>query len=231
MQQWSFNHICFEGVIGAGKTSLCQLLAERFNGKSVLEKVEENPFLSRFYKDRSAFAFQTQLWFLLARYKQLSEELLQQDLFHSVVFSDYMLAKDRIFAQINLDENELSLYSALAEVLDKKVPRPEVVIYLQASTDVLLQRIEKRGRPFEFNMDRGYIESLNEAYNHFFFHFTECPLLIINTNEIDFVSQTEDLDTIIDQIVRVKTGTQYFQPPAPIDKRKLHDLKKESPAK
>lgn len=228
MHKWPFNHICIEGVIGAGKTSLCQLLSEQCDGKVVLEKVEENPFLSRFYKNRSAYAFQTQLWFLLARFKQLSEELVQQDLFHSMVFADYMLAKDRIFAQINLDENELMLYSALAEVLDKKVPRPELVIYLQASTDVLLQRIEKRGRPFEFNMDRSYIESLNEAYNHFFFHFEDCPLLIINTNEIDFVAATEDLDTIIEQIMAIRSGVQYFQPPTALDRQRFKEQKRNS---
>lgn len=164
-----FNYLCIEGVIGAGKTSLSYLLAERFNARTVLEEAEENPFLAKFYTDRRMFAFQTQLWFLVSRYKQLSMMIAQQDLFHQVTISDYIFAKDRIFANVNLDEDELILYNQLSRVMESSIAQPDLVVYLQASTDVLLKRIEKRGRAYEYNMDRDYIDLLNQAYNHFFF--------------------------------------------------------------
>lgn len=206
------SYLCIEGVIGAGKTTLCKLVAEEFNARPVLEYAEENPFLSSFYQDRSSHAFQTQLWFLLSRYRQLTETFMQQDLFHSCTVSDYMFAKDRIFAAVNLDENELALYNTIAALLEREIPRPEFVVYLQASTDVLLERIEKRGRPFEQNMDRRYIDTLNQAYNHFFFHYTRSPLLIINTNDIDFVNNRRDFDELVGQIFQTRTGTNYYHP-------------------
>ncbi|MDG5816937.1 deoxynucleoside kinase [Chitinispirillales bacterium ANBcel5] len=206
------NYLCIEGVIGAGKTSLCKSLSEIFDARQVLEEVDENPFLSGFYKDRNSFAFQTQLWFLLSRYKQLSVMVAQQDLFHKITMSDYLFAKDRIFANINLKDDELSLYNNIARVLETSIPKPDLVVYLQASTDVLLKRIEKRGRKFEFNMDPEYIDTLNEAYNHYFFHYTSSPLLIINTNDIDFVNEIGDLQELIDQIVSVKSGSHYYHP-------------------
>jgi deoxyadenosine/deoxycytidine kinase len=206
------SYLCIEGVIGAGKTTLCKLLAERFNARPVLEYAEENPFLSSFYQDRHSHAFQTQLWFLLSRYRQLTETFIQQDLFHSSTVSDYMFAKDRIFATVNLDENELALYNTIAALLEREIPRPDFVVYLQASTDVLLERIEKRGRSFEFNMDRQYIDTLNQAYNHFFFHYTRSPLLIINTNDIDFVNNHRDFEDLVDQILQTRTGSNYYHP-------------------
>ena len=206
------NYLCIEGVIGVGKTSLCNLLNERFDARQVMEEVDENPFLSRFYADRNAFAFQTQLWFLLSRYKQLSVMVAQQDLFHQLTLSDYVFAKDRIFASINLKDDELLLYNNIARVLEASTPRPDLIVYLQASTDVLLKRIEKRGREFEFNMDPDYIDTLNQAYNHFFFHYTASPLLIINTNDIDFVKDINDLQELINQIVSVKSGTHFYHP-------------------
>jgi deoxyguanosine kinase len=204
--------IAVEGVLGAGKTELCTFLAEQCNSCLVLDGVDENPFLPKFYKNRSLHAFQTQLWFLLSRYKQLSDTLLQQDLFRDGVVIDYLFAKDRIFAAINLDENEFSLYNAIARILDKDVPRPDYVVYLQASTETLLKRIEKRGRPFEFNMDFHYIDAINRAYNHFFFHYTASPLLIINTNAIDFVNNEKEREEVIDQILAGKPGSNYYQP-------------------
>jgi deoxyguanosine kinase len=206
------NYLCIEGVIGAGKTSLCNLLARRFDGRIILEEAEENPFLQKFYTDRGSYAFQTQLWFLVSRYKQLSVMLAQQDLFYQATISDYMFAKDRIFATINLQEDEYNLYNSIARVMESSIPRPDLVVYLQASTDVLLRRIEKRGRPFEFNMDPQYLDALNQAYNHFFFHYSASPLLIINTNEIDFVNSNDDLEELVEQIVNVRTGTNFFQP-------------------
>jgi deoxyguanosine kinase len=204
--------LCIEGVIGVGKTSLCHLLRRRFDARLVLEAAEENPFLSKFYVDRKSYAFQTQLWFLVSRYRQLSETFVQQELFTDVTITDYMFAKDNIFASINLDENELALYNTISKNLQRDVARPDFVVYLQASTDVLLHRIEKRGRSFEFNMDPEYLALLNEAYNHYFFHYTQSPLLIINTSDIDFVEYEADLDDIVNQIITTKTGTNFYAP-------------------
>lgn len=208
-------------MIGVGKTSLACLLAEQFEARTVLEKVRDNPFLPKFYKDRKTNAFQTQLWFLLSRYRQLSDELLQQDLFHCATVSDYMFAKDRIFAAINLDEDELALYDNVAGVLESHVPKPDLVIYLQASTDVLLRRIRARGRVFEGNMDPEYLEVINKAYNQFFFHYSDSPVLVINTSEIDFVHSALDLDEIIKQIGEVKPGVTFFQPMKTEDRIKI----------
>lgn len=206
------NYLCIEGVIGAGKTSLCELLARRFDARLVLEEVQDNPFLPKFYSNRKAYAFQTQLWFLVSRYKQLSVMVAQQDLFHQVTLSDYTFVKDRIFANITLEEHELALYNTIAPVMETGVPRPDLVVYLQASTEVLLKRIDKRGRAYEFNMDEEYIELLNQAYNHFFFHYVASPLLVINTNDIDFVNDSDDLDELVTQILKVKSGTNYYHP-------------------
>ncbi len=206
------NYICIEGVIGAGKTSLVKMLSERVNGRTVFEQAEENPFLSRFYRNRTSFAFQTQLWFLLSRYRQLTEEFLQQDLFHTITIADYMFDKDRIFASANLDENELALYQTVEGILQKDVPKPDFVVYLQASTEVLMKRIEKRGRPYEINMDEEYIAQLNETYNQFFFHYSDSPLLIVNTNDIDFVHRPSDFEEIVNEMAVTKSGSHYFHP-------------------
>jgi deoxyadenosine/deoxycytidine kinase len=206
------NYLCIEGVIGAGKTTLSRILSERFDGRIVLEEAEENPFLAKFYTERRIYAFQTQLWFLVSRYKQLSGMVGQQDLFHQVTISDYIFAKDRIFANINLEEDELGLYNSVSRVMETSIPKPDLVVYLQTSTDVLLKRIEKRGRAYEYNMDPQYLDILNKAYNHFFFHYTSTPLLIINTNNIDFVHNENDKEEIIEQIVNAKAGTYYYQP-------------------
>jgi deoxyguanosine kinase len=204
--------LAIEGVIGAGKTELCKILAQRLNGRLILEEAEENPFLSKFYKNRSTFAFQTQLWFLVSRYKQLTESLYQQDLFHEITLADYLFDKDKIFASINLDENEFSLYNTVAGILEKDIPKLDYVVYLQATTDVLLKRIEKRARPYEFNMDYSYIDTVSKAYNNFFFHYSDSPLLIINTSNIDFVENADDREEVIEQILDVKAGSNYYQP-------------------
>jgi deoxyadenosine/deoxycytidine kinase len=206
------RYMSIEGVIGAGKTTLCGMLGQQLNGQVVLEQAEENPFLSKFYQSRSDFAFQTQLWFLLSRHKQLSEAFMQQELFSSVTIADYIFAKDRIFAAINLDENELALYDVIAKNLTRDAIKPDYVVYLQVSTDTLLKRIQKRARPFEYNMDRNYIQTLNDAYNHFFFHYNDTPLLIINTSEVDFVADSKTFEEILSQIVLAKPGVNYYQP-------------------
>lgn len=205
-------YLCVEGVIGVGKTSLCDLLEKTFNARVIRELAEENPFLTNFYHNRKSYAFQTQLWFLLSRYRQMSEIFAQQDLFHYGTVSDYMFAKDKIFASINLDENELVLYNNISNIIEQGIPQPDFVIYLQASTDVLMERIESRGRPYEKNMDYMYVDNLNKAYNHFFFHYTSSPLLIINTNEIDFVNNSDDMEEIVRQMSITKTGCNYYHP-------------------
>ncbi len=215
----NISYLCIEGVIGAGKSTLTAMIAERFGGLAVYEDAENNPFLSAFYSDRVNMAFQTQLWFLLSRYRQLTGGVEQQDLFAGFTVSDYMFAKDAIFAGVNLDENEFPLYSEVAKTLSRKVPKPDFVIYLQASTNTLLRRIEKRGRTYESDMDRQYIETLNEAYNHFFFHYTESPLLIINTDNLDFVANDSDFDEILDQLSLTKWGSSYYCPPAEQDRQ------------
>jgi deoxyguanosine kinase len=208
----TIKNMSVEGVLGVGKTALCRILGQRMDAQLICEEGEENPFLPKFYKSRKSFAFQTQLWFLLSRYRQLTEAFLQLDLFHDVSIFDYMFAKDKIFASVNLDENELALYNRLVSILDERVPVPDYVVYLQASTDVLLKRIEKRGRPFESNIDRDYLDQLNQAYNHFFFHYTDSPLLIINTNDIDFVGNDADREELLLEICKARAGSNFFQP-------------------
>lgn len=217
------NFLAIEGVIGVGKTSLCELLGQNWNGRLVLEEIDGNPFLPKFYEDRQGYAFQTQIWFLLNRYRQVSETVVQQDMFHRITISDYLFAKDRIFANINLDDDELRLYNLVAGILEAQISRPDLVVYLQASSEVLLRRIAKRGRPYEFNMDPTYIELLNEAYNHFFFHYDRTPLLVINTDMIDFESDRRDLEEIAEQIVKAPPGVTYYQPMRTRDKAAIRD--------
>lgn len=205
------RYIAVEGPIGVGKTSLARILAGVFKAKLVLEEVEKNPFLDRFYEDRGKYAFQTQLFFLLSRYKQ-QRELLQGSLFDEGVVSDYILQKDKIFAYINLDDDELQLYEALFRLLGAKIPRPDLVIYLQAKPDVLMQRIRKRSIDFEKNISLDYLKTLSEAYNEFFFHYVETPLLVINTSEIDFVESPKDLEHLIKEIRSIKRGVQHYIP-------------------
>jgi deoxyguanosine kinase len=219
----SINFLAIEGVIGVGKTSFCRILAEAWNGRQVLEAANENPFLPKFYEDRKMYAFQTQAWFLLSRYKQLSEIVAQQDLFHAVTVSDYIFAKDRIFANVNLSDDELALYHRIIGALETQVPRADAVVYLQASNDVLMRRIQKRGRPYEANMDPEYIRLLNDAYNHFFFHYSDSPLLVVNTDDIDFVNEPDDQAEIMEQIVKIKPGVTYYRPLYAKDKAAIRE--------
>jgi len=206
------HYIAVDGVIGAGKTTLATLLSERLNADLVLEQFEINPFLDKFYKDRRRYAFQTQIFFLVNRYIQ-QQNLLQANLFKPYLVSDYIFEKDRIFASINLEGDELKLYETLASQLEKNILKPDLVIYLQSSVDRLMENIRKRDRAFERNIQRSYIEQLNEAYNHFFFAYKTTPLLIVNTNEIDFLNNKEDLDNLIELIFREdRAYVEYYSP-------------------
>jgi deoxyadenosine/deoxycytidine kinase len=205
------RYLVIEGPIGVGKSSLTNILSSRLEARRVMEVVEENPFLASFYADRVKYAFQTQMFFLLSRFRQ-QQELFQQDLFSKVTVSDYLFAKDRIFAALTLDPNELTLYERVFEALSPRVTRPDLVIYLQARTDVLLTRIKKRGRDFERRFDADYLESLCRAYNDFFFHYVDTPLLVVNTSDIDFVNNPVDLEDLLQVIRQTRKGTVHYQP-------------------
>ena len=204
------GYIAIEGVIGVGKTTLATILAEKLGAQLQVEEVEENPFLARFYGDMRGYAFQTQIFFLLSRYRQ-QVELAQASLFTQKVVSDYIFAKDRIFAYINLNDDELALYERLVKILEKDIAKPDVVIYLQASTDQLMERIRKRGRPFEKNMPRNYIDTLNRAYNHFFFHYDETPLVMVNTDSLDLPRSPEHIGRLVEVINSHRRGTVYYR--------------------
>ncbi|MEJ2054633.1 MAG: deoxynucleoside kinase [Calditrichaceae bacterium] len=203
--------IAVEGVIGAGKTTLADKLSKTMGATVILEEFEQNPFLEEFYIDPQRYAFQTQIFFLLSRFRQM-QELHQINLFQQKIVSDYLFAKDRIFATLNLSEKEIKLYDGIARLMEKEVPVPELVIYLQASTQHLMDNIYKRGRSYEKNMDRDYIDALNEMYNQFFFHFDRAPLLVINTDEIDFKNSEKDYQDILVEINHHQTGTRYYVP-------------------
>jgi deoxyguanosine kinase len=212
MKDKEHRYIAIEGPIGVGKTSLAQILARELNGRLILEKAEENPFLPRFYHHRELYAFQTQLFFLLSRYQQ-QQELFQLDLFSRNTISDYLFAKDQIFASINLvKEEEFTLYQQIQKLLQGQISTPDLVIYLQAEPRTLFQRIKKRGREFEKEIEEEYLQILIENYNQFFFNYHSSPLLIIQTNDIDFVQSREVLDDFLKQIRQMKSGIQYYNP-------------------
>jgi deoxyadenosine/deoxycytidine kinase len=206
-----FRYIIIEGPIGVGKTSLARLLADVFNARCVLEKPEENPFLPQFYQDRGKYAFQTQLFFLVSRFQQ-QRELIQLDLFNQVTLCDYLFAKDRLFASLNLDDHELALYDQIFQLLHGQIPSPDLVIYLQAKPDVLLHRVRTRNLTHEKEMDFDYLKKVIEAYNYYFFHYDQTPLLVVDTSEIDFVKKKEDLNQLIREIRQMRKGTWYFIP-------------------
>ena len=205
-----FRHVAVEGPIGVGKTSLVQLLAERFEGVMVLEDIT-NPFLPSFYEGRAGAAFQVQIYFLLSRFQQ-QREIAQMNLFQRLVVADYSFPKDRIFAYLNLDDTDLRVYEKLYPVLEHEVPKPDLVIYMQASVPVLVERIKRRARDFERTIESEYLERLSEAYSYYFFHYRETPLLVVNTDEIDFVNNQSDLDAFVEQIMRSRRGTQVYVP-------------------
>lgn len=206
------KYICIEGVIGAGKTSLAKRLTDKYNSRFIKEEFEINPFLEKFYDNRKKFAFQTQMFFLVNRYKQ-HQFLNHEELFHEYIISDYVFDKDRIFASINLSNEELKLYDTLFNSLNKEIRKPDLVVYLQANVDRLISNIKKRGRRMEKHIAKDYLAELSEAYNNYFFKYSNTPLLIVNTNEIDFVNNDADFENLCNAIFREDRGfMEYFNP-------------------
>ncbi|MCH7823410.1 MAG: deoxynucleoside kinase [Acidobacteria bacterium] len=205
-----WNYIAFEGPIGVGKTSLVTLLSERLEAVRLLEDVS-NPFLESFYDEVPGAAFQAQLFFLLSRYRQLTEAA-QGELFQQLTLADHTFQKDRIFAYLTLSDSELMLYERLWSLLAPQLPKPDMVVYLQGSTDVLMQRVQRRKRAEETGLSHAYLDEVNQAYAHYFYHYQETPLLVINTSEIDFVAVEADLDDLIAQINSMETGTRVYVP-------------------
>ena len=212
------NYIVIEGPLGVGKTSLAVKLAERINGQTLLENTEDNPFLDKFYQNPRRYAFQIQMFFLLRRY-QHSMEISQKGLFKSAVVSDYLFDKDRIFARTNLDDNEFWLYEQLFQLLKKRIPPPDLVIFLQANTEILMQRIRKRDMEYERAINFKYLDEINQAFNDFFFHYTDAPMLVVNASNIDFVNIPEDFEDLVNEIRKIKSGTQYYIPMSSKKKR------------
>ena len=194
-----------------GKTSLAKMLADEFQARTVFERVEDNPFLPKFYKSRETYAFQNQTFFLLNRYQQQTD-LAQQDLFNQNTVADYLFAKDQIFASLTLSAEELSLYQQIYALLNTRVPKPDLVVYLQARPEVLYKRIKKRDKKYERGVTFEYLSEVAQAYNQFFFHYDETPLLVVNTSEIDFVSSSKDLADLIKEINSMGSGTQHYIP-------------------
>ena len=212
MSSSHIKYIAIEGVIGAGKTTLAKMLAKKIGANLVLESYEDNPFLEKFYKNPRRYALHTQMYFLMSRYKQLLE-LRQDDLFHEYIVADYIFEKDKIFAYLNLADDELELYERMVSFIERNLKKPDLVIYLQSTVDRLMANISKRGRTAEKNMSETYISDLNEAYNYFFFRFKASRVMIVNATEMDFVNNEKDFNDLIAEILKPEHGNiEYFNP-------------------
>lgn len=207
MENWEY--IAIEGVIGVGKTTLAKFLSQEYNTKLVLEDIDGNPFLPQFYEDPERYAFPTQIFFLLSRYNEL-RNLTNRELFSRRIISDYTFDKDRIFAFVNLEKREKSLYERIYNLLDKDIIKPNLVVYLQASLDTLMERIRGRGRSYERRIEEDYIKLLIRSYNEYFFHFQKSPVLIVNSNEFDFLNEPSHLKLLKNEIASIKSGINYL---------------------
>ena len=205
-----FHYIAVEGPIGVGKTSFVEMLSAQLTANKIMEDIN-NPFLKEYYRDVPGAAFQTQLFFLLTRYQQ-QQKLQQADLFQQTIVCDYIFQKDKIFAYLNLSDSELLIYEKLYALLESTVPRPDLVIYLQADSDVLMQRIKKRNMDYEKSISRDYLKELTQAYNYFFFHYKLSSLLVINTSDIDFEEKPADMQDLVKMIRTMGKGTKYYVP-------------------
>lgn len=205
------DFIVVEGPIGVGKTTLAKRLARSFGSDVLLEGADENPFLQRFYQDPRSAALQTQLFFLFQRARQI-QELRQADMFQPVRVADFIMEKDRLFAELTLDEDEFNLYQQVYEHVTVDAPVPDLVIYLQAPVDVLIKRVGKRGRQYERHLDAAYLERIVESYTRFFYDYAQSPLLIVNAAELDLVSNDADYQLLLEQIHRTRSGRHYFNP-------------------
>lgn len=208
---YSPDYIAIEGVIGVGKTTFSKMISDELGARLLNEEVFENPFLVDYYKNKKRFAFSCQLFFLISRFQQ-QQQLMIRDLFSEKIVSDYLYAKDSIFASITLSERELVLYDKIAPILIENIPKPDLAIYLQASTPILLERIKKRNYPFEKTIDSDYIELINKAYDYYFFNYTETPLLVVKTDNIDFVNNPDHFKDLIEQISKPLMGKKYYTP-------------------
>jgi deoxyguanosine kinase len=205
------GYIAIEGPIGVGKTSLAQALGLRLGARIVLEDTDSHPVIARFYQDPEKYAFPVQLYFLLTRYNQ-QRQLAQQDLFAQATVTDYLLAKDRIFARLNLDPDELVLYEGVYRLLDGQLAKPDLVVYIRARVEVLAERLRKRNRTFERHISLEYLERVSSAYRDFFFYYDETPLLVVDSSEIDFVADPGDLEDLLREIDRTGAGSHYYVP-------------------
>jgi len=205
--------VAIEGPIGVGKTTLAKRLAQTFNRQTLLEEAEHNPFLERFYKNPKQFALATQLFFLFQRARQI-EDIRQGDLFAPARVSDFLIAKDRLFAKLNLDSDEFALYEKVYSQLALDAPVPDLVIYLQAPTDVLMQRVRQRGIDYEQIIESGYLDKINAAYSEFFLYYDDAPLLIVNAAQIDFAHSERDFGMLLEQINSIRHGRHFFNPAA-----------------
>ena len=204
-------YIAVEGPIGVGKTTLARRLAELFDYQLLLEDAHENPFLNKFYENRRQNALATQLFFLFQRVQKM-DDLKQQDLFKPLRIADFLIDKDPIFAQVNLDQDEFELYRKVFSQMTVDAPTPDLVIYLQASVDRLLERIDRRGIASERTISRQYLEELNEVYSEFFLYYDAAPLLIVNANQLDLVNRQEDFAQLVDYALDIKAGRHYYNP-------------------
>ncbi|UCD18256.1 MAG: deoxynucleoside kinase [Candidatus Zixiibacteriota bacterium] len=205
------NYIAVEGVIGAGKSTFAKMLAERIGAELILDQAMDNPFLVDFYKNQKRYAFSTQLFFLLTRYQQ-QQALITRDLFAQNIVADYAFGRNQIFASVTLSQREQILYGKIIPLLTSDIPRPDLVVYLQASTPILMERIRCRNLGFERPISSDYINELNEAFNYYFFHYTETPLLVVKTDEIDFVKNPQDFDNLVDIVKKPIAGKKYYVP-------------------